>query len=301
MKRTNTTSARLLSGSLGSLITCGILLVALAEPSFSQELSYQENIDYDGDGDVDEEDLARAAQNPVADLISLPFQNNTIFGFGPFDRTGNLLNIQPVIPANLSSKVNLISRAILPVVTAPDVTRPEGTTWGLGDLVYTAFFSPAKPSALIWGAGPVLQIPTGTSDATGSGKWGAGPSLVLLGMPGRTVLGVLVNNIWSYAGSSDRADVNQMLIQYFVNYNFQGGWFLTSAPIITSNWELPSHAGWVVPFGIGGGRVFPIGRQPVNVNAQFYYNAITPETEDGTRIGPEWSLRVTFQFLFPKG
>jgi hypothetical protein len=133
--------------------------VALAEPSFSQELSYQENIDYDGDGDVDEEDLARAAQNPVADLISLPFQNNTIFGFGPFDRTGNLLNIQPVIPANLSSKVNLISRAILPVVTAPDVTRPEGTTWGLGDLVYTAFFSPAKPSALIWGAGPVLQIP----------------------------------------------------------------------------------------------------------------------------------------------
>jgi len=101
--------------------------------------------------------------------------------------------------------------------------------------------------------------------------------------------------------SSERDDVNQMLIQYFVNYNFRHGWFLTTAPIITSNWELPSHAGWVVPFGIGGGRVFPIGRQPVNLTAQFYYNAITPETEDGTRIGPEWSLRVTLQLLFPKG
>ncbi len=249
----------------------------------------------------EESELAAKAQNPVADLISVPFQNNTIFGIGPFDRTANLLNIQPVIPVNLSSSVNLISRVILPVVTAPDVTRPDGTTWGLGDLVYTAFFSPAKAGALIWGAGPVLQFPTGTSDATGSGKWGAGPSVVLLGMPGRMVIGVLANNIWSYAGSSERDDVNRMLIQYFVNYNFRHGWFLTSAPIITSNWELPSHAGWVVPFGIGVGRVFPIGRQPVNLNAQFYYNAITPETEDGTRIGPEWSLRVVLQLLFPKG
>jgi len=99
--------------------------------------------------ETEESELAAKAQNPVADLISVPFQNNTIFGIGPFNRTANLLNIQPVIPVHLSSSVNLINRAILPVVTAPDVTRPEGTTWGLGDLVYTAFFSPAKPGALI--------------------------------------------------------------------------------------------------------------------------------------------------------
>ena len=276
-------AALLLSGSLALLVPAGSLRAQ--EEQDEEEAS----------------ELAAQSQNPVGDLISLPFQNNTLFGIGPFNRTANVLNIQPVIPVGLSSSVNLINRAILPVVSAPDATQPDGTTWGLGDLVYTAFFSPAKPGALIWGAGPVLQFPTGTSDATGSGKWGVGPSVVLLGMPGRMVIGILANNIWSYAGSSDRDDINQMLIQYFVNYNFQGGWYLSSAPIITSNWKAESHAGWVVPFGGGVGRVFPIGRQPVNLSAQFYYNAITPKTEDGTRIGPEWSLRVSFAFLFPKG
>ncbi len=138
-------------------------LLALLVPASSLRAQAEQDEDA---YETEESSLAAKSQNPVADLISVPFQNNTIFGIGPFNRTANLLNIQPVIPVNLSSSVNLISRAILPVVTAPDVTRPDGTTWGLGDLVYTAFFSPAKPGALIWGAGPVLQFPTGTSDAT---------------------------------------------------------------------------------------------------------------------------------------
>ena len=242
IERTNRTGAALLlTGSLALLVPAGSLR------------AQAEQDEDEGSG------LAAQSQNPVGDLISVPFQNNTAFQIGPFNRRSNVLNIQRVIPVGLSSSINLINRAILPVVSAPDATQPDGTTRGLGDLVYTAFFSPAKPGALIWGAGPVLQFPTGTSDATGSGKWGVGPSIVLLGMPGPWVLGLLANNIWSYAGSSDRDDVNQMLIQYFINYNFQGGWFLTSAPIITSNWKAPSHAGWVVPFGAGVGRVFPIG------------------------------------------
>jgi hypothetical protein len=117
-------------------------------------------------------DLAKAAQNPIGNLISVPFQNNTSFQIGPFNRTSNVLNIQPVIPVELSGSILLINRVILPVVSSPDVTRPNGTTWGLGDLNYTAFFTPADAGPLMVGAGPVLLFPTGTSDDTGSGKWG---------------------------------------------------------------------------------------------------------------------------------
>ncbi len=49
----------------------------------------------------DEGELAQKAQNPVGDLISLPFQNNTSFGIGPHNRTQNTLNIQPVYPIKI--------------------------------------------------------------------------------------------------------------------------------------------------------------------------------------------------------
>jgi hypothetical protein len=180
------------------------------------------------------------------------------------------------------------------------VTRPDGTTWGLGDLNYTAFFTSANPGAVMLGAGPVLLFPTATSDETGSGKWGAGPSIVLVATPGSTLLGVLINNIWSYAGDSDRESLNQMLFQYFINYNFPGGWYLSSAPIITSDWTKPASEGWVVPFGGGGGKIVKLGRQPINLSVQAFYNVVTPEDEEGNRIGPEWSLRLQLQLLFPK-
>jgi len=299
---------RLRSHRGAQLLLSGVSLALLLPASHLQaqeEEEYDPYAVYSDDElygeDYDDSSLAAAAQNPLADLVNLPFQNNTSFGIGPFDRTANLINIQPVIPVGLSRSLNLVNRAIIPIVSAPDVAQPEGTTWGLGDLTYTPFFSSANPGALIWGAGPALVFPTGTSDATGSGKWSAGPAIVLLGMPGRMVIGAVAWNTWSYAGSSDRDDVNSLLIQYFVNYNFEGGWFVTSAPIITSDWTQPAYAGWVVPFGVGFGRVFPIGRQPLNLNIHYYYNVVTPETEDGTRLGAGWSLRFTFQLLFPKG
>ncbi|HEY5928903.1 MAG TPA: hypothetical protein VIU02_01200, partial [Burkholderiales bacterium] len=47
--------------------------------------------------------LAKAAQNPIADMISLPFQNNTNFDVGPLKKTQNILNIQPVLPVSLNN------------------------------------------------------------------------------------------------------------------------------------------------------------------------------------------------------
>ena len=269
-----------------------ILLAALVEPTLAQEPTYQESIDYDADRDVDEGDLARAAQNPVGDLISLPFQNNMNFDVGPDDRIQNVLNIQPIWPFGLGKNWNLITRTILPVISQP----APGTdrTFGIGDLNFTGFISPKRPGKLIWGVGPVIVFPTATDDVLGSGKWSIGASVVALAMPGQFVLGALVSNVWSVAGDDARADVNFFFAQYFINYNFPGGWYLTSAPIVTANWEAASGEQWTIPFGGGGGKVFAIGRQPFNVNTQFFYNVEKPTS------GPDWQWRVQIQLLFPK-
>ncbi len=315
--------------TVASILFAALWMLSIpAAPLQAQEDVLEEEVE-----DVYEEakqaDLAKAASNPLASLISVPFQNNTSFGIGGFERTSNVLNIQPVIPISLSKSLNLITRTILPVIAAPDVVVPEpggtelpldpeecmrsgesrfcggaqqpaGATWGLGDLTWTGFFTPANPGAVMIGAGPVLMFPTGTSDETGSGKWGAGPSIVLVATPGQSLLGLLVNNVWSYAGDPERADVNLMLIQYFINYNFPKGWYLSTAPIITGDWTKPASQGWVVPFGGGGGKVFNIGSQPINSQIQAFYNAVTPKNEAGIRVGPEWSLRLQVQLLFPK-
>jgi hypothetical protein len=239
-------------------------------------------------------DLAQAAQNPVANVISLPFQNNTNFNFGPLEKTQNILNIQPVIPFSLGQNWNLITRTILPVISQPALFPGDDRTFGLGDTVFTAFISPASPGRIIWGAGPVLLLPSATDDKLGTEKWGAGPSAVALTSRGPWLFGVLANHIWSFAGDSGRNDVNTTLIQPFINYNFRGGWFLTSSPIITANWEADSSQTWTVPVGGGVGRLFFLGRQPVNTSLQAYYNVEKPD------FGADWSVRLSVQFLFPR-
>ena len=155
----------------------------------------------------------------MADLISVPFQNNINFGVGPDDDVQYILNIQPVIPFKLTEDWNLISRTIVPLIYQPELAPGVGDVFGLGDIQQSLFLSPAKPGKLIWGVGPILQFPTATDDSLGQGKWGAGPTAVALTVHGPWVLGALINNVWSFAGDSDRKDVNQMLIQPFVNYN----------------------------------------------------------------------------------
>jgi hypothetical protein len=236
-----------------------------------------------------EADLAKATQNPLAAMYSLPFQNNTTFGNAPYDRAQNVLNIQPVIPVGLGSKVNLINRVILPIVTMPSNTEDNSTT-GLGDLNYTAWLSPTKSSKILWGAGPVFQIPTSTDASLGSGEFGFGPSIVALTMIKKWVAGIVVNNIWTFGDIAE----NKFLFQYFVNYNLPKAWYIVTAPIMTANWNATKGQQWVVPFGGGAGKVFKIGKLPINLNAQAYYNAVKPDGVGG------WQSRIQLQFLFPK-
>ncbi len=250
----------------------------------------------DGDGIIEPgenetDELARAVQNPVASMISLPFQNNTNFNFGPQEKTQNVLNIQPVWPFELTEDWNLITRTILPVVSQPAFTPAQDRENGLGDMVFTAFLSPKDAGQWIWGVGPALLLPTSTDDRLGAGEWGAGPSAVVLTMRGPWVVGSLFSNVWSFTGDEQ---VNLFTWQYFVNYNLDDGWYLTSAPIITANWEADSDNTWTVPFGGGVGKIFRIGKQPMNASAAAYYNVATPD------FGADWQMRFQVQFLFPK-
>ncbi len=258
-------------------------LPALAEPRAG------DGIVEAGENETDE--LARAAQNPVASMISLPFQNNTNFNFGPQEKTQNVLNIQPVLPFELNEDWNLITRTILPVVSQPAITPAQDRENGLGDMLFSAFLSPKDSGQWIWGVGPALLLPTSTDDRLGAGEWGAGPSFVALTMQGPWVVGSLFSNIWSFTGDEQ---VNLFTWQYFVNYNLDDGWYLNSAPIITANWEADSDNRWTVPFGGGVGKIFRIGEQPINASAAAYYNVEKPD------FGADWQMRLQLQFLFPK-
>ena len=240
-----------------------------------------------------QQELAKESQNPVGNLISVPFENNTSFSEGPEDATVNTLNLKPVYPANLGDW-NLINRGIFPMIYQGERFEGEGSEFGLGDFTYQGFLSPAAPGPVIWGAGPALIFPTHTDDRLGTDKWSAGPSFVALAKPGPWLVGSLVQHVWSYAGDDDEANVNFSSLQYFINYNFESGWYLTSTPTISANWAADSDDRWKVPFGGGVGRLIKLGNQPIDLKGQVFWNAEKPK---GTS-----DLVVQFQvkFLFPK-
>jgi hypothetical protein len=238
--------------------------------------------------------LRKAAQNPVANLISVPIQNNNNFGIGPYDRVQDILNIQPVIPVKLSPNWNLITRTIQPIVWQPYANETTGGEYGLGDMNPTFFLSPANSKKMIWGVGPALVLPTATNDILGQGKLSIGPSVVILKQPKNWTLGVLTNNVWSVAGSGGRPAVNQFLLQYFINYNLKKGYYITWQPTLTADWEQESPNRWVVPVGGGIGRITKLGFQPVNLTMQFYGNAVHPPGAS------PWGVRLQIAFLFPK-
>jgi hypothetical protein len=245
-----------------------------------------------GGGDVNK--LREAAQNPVADLISVPFQNDPAFIYGPYTGTRNVLNIQPVIPIHLNDDWNLITRPITPIVYQPRLAPDLGPEFGLGNIEPELFLSPAHPGKLIWGVGPALYLPTATDKTLGVNAWGAGPAVVALTIQEPWVIGIVANNVWAWRNGQQ---VNEMTAQYFINYNLPDGWYLTSQPIITADWRAPAHDKWIVPFGGGGGRLFKVSKQPINAQVQAFYNAVRPTA--GPLTGPVWSLLFQLSLLFP--
>jgi len=246
----------------------------------------------------------RAAQNPIASMISVPFQENWNFGIGPADRVQNIFNIQPVVPVGLGANWNVIMRFVTPIIYQPyavPLLQPSGSTvpfqtgvYGLGDMQPQFYFSPKHTGPIIWGAGPIFLVPTASYHLLSQGKFGIGPTFVALAQPHFGTIGVLVNNIWSVAGHENKPDVNQFYLQPFLNYNLKKAWYLSlQSSGITANWE-QTHNRWVVPIGGGPGRVWKFGHQTVNVQSFFFANVVHPPGAS------PWAFRMAFTLLFPK-
>ncbi|MGD9949623.1 MAG: neuromedin U [Desulfobulbus sp.] len=242
------------------------------------------------------EELAKIAQNPVGNMISIPFQNNTNFNVGPQDGTQNVLNIQPVFPVAVNQDWNIITRTIVPVISMPAFNVTDDRTNGIGDAQFSSFLSPANSGKWIWGVGGIAQIPTHSNSELGNDNWGLGPSAVVLclerGNP--WVYGVLVNNIWSLSNDESGGSYNNGLIQPFLNYNFSDGLYLTSSPIATVNWKADNDQKWTIPLGGGIGKIFHFGRLPVNSQLSAYYSIEHPDD------AADWQMRLQVQFMFPK-
>ena len=243
------------------------------------------------DEKAQEAELAKKLQNPVASLISVPIQNNWDFGIGSANAMRYTANIQPVIPVSLTEDWNLITRTILPVIYAEAPTKGGRDAWGLGDTVQSFFFSPkASVGGWILAAGPVALWPTATDSLLGAGKWGAGPTVLALRQEHGWTYGLLANQIWSYAGWGDQ-QVNSTFLQPFVSFTTKT---LTTFGLNTESTYDWSNSQWTVPLNLMVSQLVKVGTMPIQFQAGVRYYAEKPSG------GPDWGLRFTVTFLFPK-
>jgi hypothetical protein len=245
-------------------------------------------------GDAEASRLAQQLSNPVASLVSVPFQSNWDFGVGPEEKQRYLLNFQPVMPFSLNDDWNLIARVIVPVISQPPLVPGGQPTFGIGDFVTSFFLSPAKPSAFIWGVGPALLVPATSDPFLGTGRWGAGPTGVVLVQSGPLTYGALANHLWSYGGDSTREEVNQTFVQPFLSYGTSNGYTFTLQAEASSNWEAPEGERWTVPVHFIVSKVTRLGRRPISFAIGPGFFVARPEG------APQWRLRVALTLLFPR-
>ena len=240
---------------------------------------------------ADAQALADKLSNPVASMISVPFQNNTDWGIGKYNGSKNTLNFQPVIPFKLSSNLNLITRYIIPVVAQRDVVGENTQEFGLSDATISAFFSPSHPkNGLIWGAGPALLIPIATNDYLGTKKFGVGPTALVLKQGGGNTFGFLANQLWSVAGDKERADINQLFLQPFFAHSFSSGASLGGNMEMTQNWQANTTLLFLNPTISG---ITKIGKQPIQFVVGPRIPLAGPEASK-----PAFGIRSVIIFVF---
>jgi len=243
--------------------------------------------------------LAEAVQNPVSDLVRVGFTNGTFFGAGANDHLLNVFNLQADTTRRFGDW-GLLNRLTIPLLYLPAsaIEDKTGSLAGVGDIAYTGFLvrdESKRLLKLIGGLGPTFILNTATDDRLGLGKWSVGPTLAVVSIPDPWVMGVLVRNLWSFAGDKQRRKVNLFLAQPFLNYNFRNGWYLTSTSGITANWKAEDKRNrWTMPIGGGFGKViFRTEKRPINIRLQGFYFLEKPDR------APDWVLQLRFQILFP--
>ncbi len=239
---------------------------------------------------ISKEKLAEEVENPISYLMRIPLQYNYGFGIGPYDRAQNKLILQPVIPFHLTPNLNLITHTLIPFIWWPDIYSPSGTYFGLSNIELDLFFSPRSAKEFFWGVGPSFMFPTSTNPNITAKESALGALFSLVWTPENWVFGVQVKHLWSVGGT----EMSRLVLNYFINFNFPDGYYLTTSPNITFEWNEEPGQQWVVPFGLGVGKVFKLGKKYLNGSLQGYYAVVNPAPAS------EWTLRAQIAFLFPK-
>jgi len=245
--------------------------------------------------------LAKASQNPVANMVSLPLQYNYYANGGLGTARQMVLNVQPVLPLPIGKNWLVVSRTIVPFVSIPlpevipssvnQLARPQ--FGGIADIQEQAYLTSSKPGKWTWAVGPILSFPTATNRLARSGQWGLGPTAVALTMPGPWVIGTLVNNVWRIGGNANGHELNTFTLQPFMNYNLAHAWAISTAPLITSDWSAREGNRWTVPIGAGVSKIAHVGDQPLNFILQYYHNVKHPD------LGGSNQLRMEVAALWP--
>lgn len=249
-----------------------------------------------------EASLAKQSQNPVANLVSLPLQYNYYTGGGLGSASEMVLNVQPVLPLPIGKNWMIVSRTIVPFVSIP---LPLGNTvtggspaiapqlGGTADIQEQAYLTKSKPGKFTWAVGPVFSFPTATNRLARTGQWGLGPTAVGLVMPGKWVIGALVNNIWRIGGEANGRVLNAFTLQPFINYNLPRAWAISTAPLISSDWSAQEGQRWTVPIGLGFSKIAHIVEQPLNFQIEYYHNVEHPSLAGSNQ------LRLSVAALWP--
>jgi hypothetical protein len=270
------------------MIRIGVALVLWLGPT---QLYAQEPMDTPvTDHDLE---LAKKLTNPVAALISVPFQGNADYGMGDTeDGSQYQLKLEPVIPIAMTRDWNLISRTILPITYQQDV-MPQNDQGGLGDTLESLFASPEKPgpAGLFWGIGPAASIPTATDDALGAGKLSIGPTAALLRQDGGWTIGILARHLESVAGNDERDHVSQTYLQPFLHYTNSAKATLSLNTETTYDWE---HEDWTIPLNLVANQLVRVNDVPVHIGAGPRVYLATPMG------GADWGVRVSVTLLFPR-
>lgn len=240
----------------------------------------------DNDGIADTAQLEKMIQNPVASMVSIPFQNNLDFN----DTNKETMNIQPVLPFKMG-KVSLILRTIVPLISAPDPSGVYKKSKGIGNISSALLFTPTKAGKLIWAIGPTFTWSTVTH-GLGSEKTLLAPSALALYQNNGWTVGTLVQNSWDIAGPSSAPDVNLGYAQVFVVKNLPKGWYVNTAPIMTADWNAPSDKRWSVPLGAGFGKLSKINKLPINWQIGYYGYVAHP-------TGAHSQLRMQATLILP--
>jgi hypothetical protein len=245
----------------------------------------------------DESQLARQVESPVSKLSSVPVRYESNFGIGPRDLARNSVSVLPTVAVAVSPDLSIVSRTTVPFAWQPDVAQGSGYVSGLGDVAESLFFVPRPTSGVLWGIGPSVVLPTASASELGSGQLSAGPTAAILVQPKPFTLGLLVVQLWSIAGESNRPAINRSGVIGLATLHFPSGWYVESQPVITADWNAaPFRNVWTIPVGGGVGKVVYVGEVPIGVSVAAYWNAVRPDTP----AAPKGSAEVQIALLLPR-